>query len=83
MRVNHKRIRRVMQLYGLFVWQRFRVRPLLLTRFGFTRTGSWMTVTDVNQVWVGDLTYIRIASCFVYLAVLLDLYSRKVVGWAT
>ncbi len=41
-----------------------------------------MTVTDVNQVWVTDLTYIRVVAGFVYLAAILDVYSRKVIGWA-
>lgn len=41
-----------------------------------------MTVTDVNQVWVADITYIRIVAGFVYLAAILDVYSRKIVGWA-
>lgn len=41
-----------------------------------------MTVTDVNQVWVADITYIRILTGFVYLAAVLDVYSRKVIGWA-
>lgn len=41
-----------------------------------------MTVTDVNQVWVVDLTYIRVLAGFVYLAAILDVYSRKVIGWA-
>ena len=36
----------------------------------------------VNQVWVADITYIRIRSSFVYLAAILDLYSRRIVGWA-
>lgn len=39
-------------------------------------------ITDINQVWVTDLTYIRIATGFVYLAIMLGLYSRRVVGWA-
>src|SRR5437867_2613198 len=39
-------------------------------------------VRAVNQVWVADITYIRIRSSFVYLAAILDLYSRKIVGWA-
>ena len=39
-------------------------------------------VRAVNQVWVADITYIRIHSSFVYLAALLDLYSRRIVGWA-
>jgi transposase InsO family protein len=41
-----------------------------------------MTVTDVNQVWVADITYIRVLAGFVYLAAILDVYSRKVIGWA-
>lgn len=41
-----------------------------------------MTLDNVNQVWASDITYIRIANGFVYLAVILDLYSRKVIGWA-
>lgn len=39
-------------------------------------------ITGINQVWVTDITYIRILTGFVYLAAILDLYSRKVVGWA-
>ena len=39
------------------------------------------TVTRPNQVWVGDITYIRTDEGWLYLAVLLDLYSRQVVGW--
>ena len=39
-------------------------------------------VRAVNEIWVSDITYIRIRSSFVYLAAILDLYSRKVVGWA-
>jgi transposase InsO family protein len=38
-------------------------------------------VTDVNQVWVADITYIRILTGFVFLAVLLDVFSRRIVGW--
>jgi putative transposase len=41
-----------------------------------------MGVDGVNQVWVADITYIRIATRFVFLAVILDVYSRKVIGWA-
>jgi transposase InsO family protein len=41
-----------------------------------------MTIDGVNQVWAGDITYIRINNGFVFLAVLLDLYSRKVIGWS-
>ena len=40
-----------------------------------------LTIDNVNQVWTADLTYIRIANGFIYLAVILDLFSRKVIGW--
>lgn len=39
-------------------------------------------LTNVNQAWAADLTYIRIVNGFVYLAVILDLFSRRVIGWA-
>lgn len=40
-----------------------------------------MTVTGTNQVWTADITYIRIENGFIFLAVILDLFSRKVIGW--
>lgn len=83
--VNAKRIRRVMRAYRLWpiVWKSF-VRttdsdhgwPL------YPNLLKEQEITGLNQVWGADITYIRIATCFVYLAVILDLYSRKVVGWA-
>jgi putative transposase len=84
-RVNAKRIRRVMKRFGLrpITWRTFiattdsrhtlPVYPNLIKK---------RKVRAVNQVWVADITYIRIRSSFVYLAAILDLYSRKVVGWA-
>ncbi len=41
-----------------------------------------MKLTGINQLWVADITYIRLKAEFVYLAVILDAFSRKVVGWA-
>jgi transposase InsO family protein len=41
-----------------------------------------LTVTAVDQLWVADITYIRLPRDFVYLAVLLDAFSRRVIGWA-
>jgi putative transposase len=41
-----------------------------------------MTLTGINRLWVADLTYVRLKGEFVYLAVILDSFSRKVVGWA-
>jgi len=82
--VNHKRVLRVMreesllcQLKRRFVpttdsHHRYQVYPNLL---------ATMELTAPNQAWVGDITYIRLPSCFVYLACLLDAYSRRCVGW--
>src|SRR6185503_2846954 len=48
----------------------------------YLNLASRMKLTGMNQLWVSDITYIRLKSEFVYLAVILDGYSRKVVGWA-
>jgi putative transposase len=41
-----------------------------------------MVLTDVDQLWVADITYIRLREEFVFLAVVLDAHSRRVIGWA-
>jgi putative transposase len=41
-----------------------------------------MTLTGINQLWVADITYIRLETEFVYLAVVIDAFSRRVIGWA-
>ncbi len=41
-----------------------------------------MVLTGINQLWVADITYIRLEAEFVYLAVVLDAFSRRVIGWA-
>lgn len=48
----------------------------------YLNLASRMKLTGINQLWVADITYIRLKSEFVYLAVILDAFSRKVVGWA-
>jgi putative transposase len=45
-------------------------------------TTSPACFTGIDQLWVADITYIRLASEFVYLAVVIDAYSRRVIGWA-
>lgn len=75
-----------MQKFGLkaLIWRGWKIRTTDSEHnFGYAKNLlPGMKVTGLNQVWVADITYIRIASCFVYLAVILDLFSRKVVGWA-
>jgi putative transposase len=48
----------------------------------YPNRASDMRLTDINQLWVADITYIRLEVEFVYLAVVLDAYSRRVIGWA-
>ena len=84
-KVNHKRVSRMMREQSLQCqvkrrWVKttdsdhsHRIYPNLIKE---------LKVRGRNQVWVGDITYIRILTGFLYLAVVLDLFSRKVIGWA-
>jgi putative transposase len=83
--VNHKRVERIMREDNLLAirWRKFVTttesehdQPVYLN------LASRMQVTGPNQLWVADITYIRLQNEFVYLAVLLDVFSRRVVGWA-
>lgn len=85
LRVNGKRIRRIMREYGLFPEIKRAYVTTTDSSHGFAVYPNLvknMEINGPNQVWAADITYIRIATCFVYLAVILDLFSRKVVGWA-
>jgi len=84
--VNHKRVLRLMQADNLLCLRQPVFRP--------ATTGSrhswrvWPNLARhlhpmaVNQLWVADITYVRLDVAFVYLAVVLDAFSRRVVGWA-
>jgi putative transposase len=48
----------------------------------YSNIAQYVKVTTINQLWVADMTYIRLGREFVYLAVVLDAFSRKVVGWS-
>ena len=84
--VNEKRLLRVMKTYGLraLVWRGFKVKTTDSDHdYGYAPNRlPGMTVRGPNQVWVADITYIRILSGFVFLAAILDLFSRKVIGWS-
>jgi putative transposase len=84
MLVNHKRVWRMMREDNLlavqprvFVTTTDSNHPLEI----YLNLSRRMTLTGVDQLWVADITYIRLRSEFVYLAVVLDGFSRKVVGW--
>lgn len=84
--VNEKRIRRIMNQYGLkaLIWRGFKVKTTnSLHNYGYASNElSGRTVRSKNEVWVADITYIRISSYFVYLACVMDLFTRKIVGYA-
>jgi transposase InsO family protein len=83
--VSLKKVRRLMRPHNLVAIRRrkfvvtsdsnhrFRVHPNL---------AQYLELTDINQLWVADLTYLRLEQEFAYLAVVLDAYSRRVIGWA-
>lgn len=83
--VNHKRVARLMREDNLLAVQ---PRAFVATTEAqhdlevYLNLASRLTLTGMNQLWVADITYIRLRAEFVYLAVLLDGFSRKVVGWA-
>jgi len=83
--VNHKRVARLMREDNLLAVQ---PRAFVVTTNSehefevYLNLASRMKLTGLNQLWVADITYIRLKAEFVYLAVILDGFSRKVVGWA-
>jgi putative transposase len=84
--INEKRVLRIMKKYALkaLIWRGWKIKTTDSDHnFGYAKNLlPGRHITGVNQVWVTDITYIRIRSSFVYLAVILDLFSRRVVGWA-
>ena len=82
--VNHKRVQRIMQEENLTCQIKTRFLRTTNSNHGYRRFPNLLrdrTVTALNQVWGADFTYIRLREQFVYLAVLLDRYSRRVIGW--
>jgi putative transposase len=83
--VNHKKIRRLMREYDL--QPRIRRRYVTTTDSDhdkpiFPNLAKDIVVSGPNQLWVADITYIAIVGGFVYVAVILDAWSRRVVGYA-
>ena len=83
--VNHKRVYRMMRQDNLLCLRR---RKFVVTTDSahalpvYPNLAGAMTLTGLDQLWVADITYIRLRAEFVYLAVILDAYSRRVIGWA-
>ena len=84
-KVNPKRVYRLMREDNLLC---VRKRKFIVTtdsnhgRKVYPNLASEMVLSGINQLWVADITYIRLEREFVYLAVVIDAFSRRVVGWA-
>ena len=84
-RVNPKRVYRLMLEDNLLCVRR---RKFVVTtdsnhnRKVYPNLGRALVLTGVNQLWIADITYIRLLEEFVFLAAILDAFSRRVIGWA-
>jgi len=83
--VNPKKVYRIMREDNLLC---FRKRKFMVTtdsshqRKIYPNLAKRMLLTGMDQLWIADITYIRLRDEFVYVAVILDAYSRRVIGWA-
>jgi len=83
--VNPKRVYRLLREDNLLC---IRKRKFVVTtdsnhnRWVYPNLAEQMTLRGINQLWVADITYIRLEAEFVYLAVVIDAFSRRVIGWA-
>jgi transposase InsO family protein len=83
--INHKVVLRLLRADNLLC---LRQRPFVTTTDSahgfpvFPNLAGNLVLTDINQLWVADITYIRLRQEFIYLAALLDAYSRRCIGWA-
>jgi putative transposase len=83
--VNHKKVLRLMRQSDLLCRVKHRVARTTDSNHGFPRYPNLikgMAIGRLNQVWLSDITYIRIRTGFVYLAAILDAFSRRAIGYA-
>jgi len=83
--VNHKKVLKMMRELGI----QGRIKRKYVTTTNskhhnriYSNLIKDKELTGINQVWCADITYIRILNGFVYLAAIIDIYSRKIVGYA-
>jgi len=83
--VNPKRVYRILREDNLLCLRRRKFLVTTDSRHSFRvypNLAGQMKLSNVNQLWTADITYIRLETEFVYLAVVLDAFSRRVIGWA-
>jgi len=80
--VNHKRVRRLMRLMGLMaIYPQRNLSKLGKSKYIHPYLLGHLKVTRPNQVWCTDITYIPMQKGFMYLTAMIDVYSRKIMGW--
>jgi transposase InsO family protein len=82
--VNHKRVKRVMAEMGLLIKKGPHKRSTTNSQHPFVRYPNLVDGLEIirpDQVWVSDITYIRLRQEFVYLAVIMDIFTRAIRGW--
>jgi transposase InsO family protein len=83
--VNHKRVQRLRQEDNLLCVPKRAFRPTTTdSEHGYRiypNLARRLVPMAVNQLWIADITYVRLAEAFIYLAVVLDAFSRRVIGW--
>jgi transposase InsO family protein len=83
--VNHKRVLRLMRQDNLLAVRKRRFAFTTDSQHSFAvypNLAARLALGGLNQLWVADITYVRLRETFLYLAVILDAYSRRVIGWA-
>lgn len=84
-RINHKKVLKIMRKNGLLCQRKRKYKRTTNSKHPYPRYPNLIreiVPTAPNRIWVSDITYIRITDSFIYLAVILDLFSRKVVGYS-
>jgi putative transposase len=82
--VNHKRVLRLMRADNLLAVRKQRFVFTTDSRHGYavySNLAVRLPLTGINQLWVADITFVRLREAFLYLAMVMDAYSRRVVGW--
>ena len=83
-RVSRRRVARLMRVGGMRAKavQGYRAKASIHHRYARHPNRLWTTsVTKPNQVWVGDITYLKVAGTWRYLAIVMDQYSRRILAW--
>lgn len=78
-------VRRILQNDNLLAIRKRKFKKTTDSKHGFTvypNLAQYVQIKAINQLWVADITYLRLGREFVYLAVVLDVFSRRVVGWS-